>query len=175
MAKKNNDRIIFLVDDDTMQLQMLKDYLDDRYEMKLVTFTTGEDALNNMHLHPEIVILDYHLMSKEKTAENGIEILKKMKEVFPPANIIMLSGQDKISVAVECMKNGAYDYVVKSESAFMRIENLFRNIGEQMKTEALLSIYKKGLYGVLIGIVVILLITFILVKMKLAEAHFVAF
>ncbi|MEN9522977.1 MAG: hypothetical protein RL065_1354, partial [Bacteroidota bacterium] len=43
MAKQ--ERIIFLVDDDPMQLQMIKDYLDDRFEMKLYQYETGEDAL----------------------------------------------------------------------------------------------------------------------------------
>ena len=169
MAKQ--ERVIFIVDDDQMQLQMIKDYLDERFEMQLHQYSTGEEALANMHLNPEIVILDYHLMSVNKTAENGVEILKKMKEASPTAQVIMLSGQDKISVAVECMKNGAYDYVVKSESAFMRIENIFNNIGEHMKTMHLLKIYKLG-FRILIGAIVIIAIAvFIAVKMGWATAH----
>jgi DNA-binding NarL/FixJ family response regulator len=155
MAKQ--ERIIFIGDDENMQLQMIKDYLDERFEMKLYQYSTGEEALANMNLNPEIVILDYHLMSVNKSAENGIEILKKMKDACPTAQVIMLSGQDKISVAVECMKHGAYDYVVKSESAFMRIENIFNNIGEHMKTVHQLKIYKLGfkvLIAVLVAIVV---------------------
>ncbi len=169
MAKQ--ERIIFLVDDDNMQLQMMKDYLDERFEMKLYQYATGEEALANMHLNPEIVILDYHLMSVNKTAENGVEILKKMKNACPTAAVIMLSGQDKISVAVECMKNGAYDYVVKSESAFMRLENIFNNIGEHMKTMHQLKIYKLG-FRILIGaIVLIAILAFVAVKMGWASAH----
>lgn len=159
MAKQ--ERVIFLVDDDMMQLQMIKDYLDERFEMKLYQYSTGEEALANMNLNPEIVILDYHLMSENKSAENGVEILKKMKEVSPTAQVIMLSGQDKISVAVECMKHGAYDYVVKSESAFMRIENIFNNIGEHMKTAHQLKIYKLG-FKVLIGVLAAIIIFAIL-------------
>ncbi|MFM2225131.1 MAG: hypothetical protein RJA07_1333 [Bacteroidota bacterium] len=169
MAKQ--ERIIFLVDDDNMQLQMIKDYLDERFEMKLYQYSTGEEALANMNLNPEIVILDYHLMSVNKSAENGIEILKKMKEACPTAQVIMLSGQDKISVAVECMKHGAYDYVVKSESAFMRIENIFNNIGEHMKTMHQLKIYKLG-FRILIGaIIIISILAFVAVKMGWASAH----
>jgi DNA-binding NtrC family response regulator len=169
MAKQ--ERIIFLVDDDNMQLQMIKDYLDERFEMKLYEYTTGEDAIANMHLNPEIVILDYHLMSINKTAENGVEILKKMKELCPTTNVIMLSGQDKIAVAVECMKNGAYDYVVKSESAFMRIENIFNNIGEHMKTMHLLKIYKLGFKILIASIIVIMIAAFLAVEMGWATAH----
>ncbi len=165
------DRIIFLVDDDNMQLQMIKDYLDERFEMKLYQYSTGEEALANIHLNPEIVILDYHLMSINKSAENGIEILKKMKEACPTAQVIMLSGQDKISVAVECMKNGAYDYVVKSESAFMRIENIFNNIGEHMKTMHQLKIYKLG-FRILIGVILsIVVFSVFAVKMGWAKSY----
>jgi DNA-binding NtrC family response regulator len=169
MAKQ--ERIIFLVDDDNMQLQMIKDYLDERFEMKLYEYTTGEEAIANMHLNPEIVILDYHLMSVNKSAENGVEILKKMKEICPMTNVIMLSGQDKIAVAVECMKNGAYDYVVKSESAFMRIENIFNNIGEHMKTMHLLKIYKLGFKVLIASIILIIIAAIIAVEMGWATAH----
>ncbi|MEY2828734.1 MAG: hypothetical protein RIQ33_592 [Bacteroidota bacterium] len=169
MAKQ--ERIIFLVDDDNMQLQMIKDYLDERFEMKLYEYTTGEEAIANMHLNPEIVILDYHLMSVNKSAENGVEILKKMKEICPTTNVIMLSGQDKIAVAVECMKNGAYDYVVKSESAFMRIENIFNNIGEHMKTMHLLKIYKLGFKVLIASIILIIIAAVIAVEMGWATAH----
>jgi DNA-binding NarL/FixJ family response regulator len=125
--------------------------------MKLYQYATGEEALANMNLNPEIVILDYHLMSNNKTAENGVEILKKIKEANATTQVIMLSGQDKIAVAVECMKYGAYDYVVKSESAFMRIENIFNNIGEHMKTAHQLKIYKLG-FRVLIAILVAIIV-----------------
>jgi DNA-binding NtrC family response regulator len=169
MAKQ--ERVIFLVDDDPMQLQMIKDYLDERYEMQLHQYSTGEEALANMHLNPEIVILDYHLMSVNKTAENGVEILKKMKEASPTSAVIMLSGQDKISVAVECMKNGAYDYVVKSESAFMRIENIFNNIGEHMKTVHMLKVYKMG-FRILMGAIIFISIAVIIaVKMGWAKSY----
>ncbi len=106
-----------------------------------------------------------------KTAENGVEILKKIKEASPTSAVIMLSGQDKISVAVECMKNGAYDYVIKSESAFTRIENIFNNIGKHMKTVHQLKIYKIG-FRILIGAIILIAIAvFIAVKMGWATAH----
>jgi DNA-binding NarL/FixJ family response regulator len=169
MAKQ--ERVIFLVDDDPMQLQMIKDYLDERFVMKLYQYATGEEALANMNLNPEIVILDYHLMSVNKSAENGVEILKKMKEACPTTSVIMLSGQDKISVAVECMKNGAYDYVVKSESAFTRIENIFNNIGEHMKTVHQLKIYKLGFRVLIAAIILIAILVFVAVEMGWATAH----
>ncbi len=173
MAKMQ--KIVFLIDDDPMQTQMLHDYLDDKFELVLHTYSTGEEALENLHLNPELIILDYHLMSVNKSAEDGVAILKALKEKRPEIQVVMLSGQDKIQIAVECMKHGAYDYVVKSESAFMRIENIMNNIGEHMRTTHLLKMYKRGLTIALIAIGVIIIGAVIAVKMGIATANFVVF
>jgi DNA-binding NtrC family response regulator len=53
----------------------------------------------------------------------------------------MLSGQDKIEVAVNCMHHKAYDYVVKSETAFLRIERNITNILKIKKMETQLEWY----------------------------------
>jgi two-component system OmpR family response regulator len=173
MAQQN--RLIFLVDDDPMQVQMLKDYLGDKYVLDLKVFETGEAAIEQLSLNPEMIILDYHLMSANKTAENGIEILKKIKSILPTTHVIMLSGQDKIQVAVECMKYGAFDYVTKSESAFVRIENLMNNLGEKIRNEQLLKLYKKGLMISISIIGLIVIGAIVIVKMGWAEAKFVVF
>ena len=129
-------RFIFLVDDEPIQNEMLKDYLSERFLYEVKVFSNGEEALQNMNLNPEIVVLDFHLNAQNRSAKNGVEILQKMKEQYPDTQYIMLSGQDKIDVAVDSIKYGAYDYVVKGETAFSRMENIFNNISElhKMKT-----------------------------------------
>jgi len=126
-------RYIFLVDDEPIQNEMLKDYLSERFAYDLKVFDNGEDALQHMSLHPEIVVLDFHLSGHNKNARNGVDILKEIKDKYPDTQVIMLSGQDKIEVAVDSIKYGAYDYVVKGETAFSRMENVFNNIGEFQK------------------------------------------
>jgi len=123
-------RYLFLVDDEPIQNEMLKDYLNERFLYEVKVFDNGEEAMQHMHLNPEIVVLDYHLSSHIKDAKNGVEILKEIKDKHPEVQVIILSGQDKISVAVDTMKYGAYDYVVKGESAFSRIENVINNASE---------------------------------------------
>ena len=53
---------------------------------------------------------------------NGIETLDKIKAINPDIPVVMLSSQDKIDVAISCMHHRAFDYVVKSETAFMRLQ-----------------------------------------------------
>ena len=49
----------------------------------------------------------------------------------------MFSGQDNINIALESMRNGAYDYIIKGETAFNKIENTINRLGEIHKLEAI--------------------------------------
>lgn len=65
-------------------------------------------------------------MAFNKNAMTGIETLNKIKAVNPEIAVIVLSGQDSIDIAISCMHHKAFDYVVKSETAFLRLKKLFR-------------------------------------------------
>ncbi|HAE13799.1 MAG: response regulator [Chitinophagales bacterium] len=124
--------IVFIVDDEPMHAQMMEDHLRSKYpHFEIHSYKTGEECVDNMDKNPGIVILDYHLDSIDKTARNGIEILNYITKQYPDTYTIMISGQDNIDVAVECMRSGAYDYVVKNETSFVRteaaIERLFQH------------------------------------------------
>lgn len=130
MPIEQSNHYIFLVDDEPIQNEMLKDYISERFEYKIKTYESGEAAIKDMNLRPEIMVLDFHLNSHLPSAQNGVEVLKKVKELNPGTQVIMLSGQDKLDVAVDSMKNGAYDYVIKGETAFSRMENILNNLSE---------------------------------------------
>jgi DNA-binding NtrC family response regulator len=153
-------RYIFLVDDEPIQNEMLKDYLNERFVYDIKTFDNGEEMLKDMHLHPEIVVLDYHLSAQKPDAKNGVEVLRILKDKYPDVQVIMLSGQDKIDVAIDSMKYGAYDYVVKGETAFSRTENVLNNVSELHRVRTINKAYKRTivLLGVVIGLIVLLAI-----------------
>lgn len=152
-----NTHTIFLVDDEPIQNEMLKDYLSERFLYNIKTFDNGEDALKSMSQSPEIVVLDYHLSAHNHNAKNGVEILKEIKENHPQTQVVILSGQDKIEVAVDSMKYGAYDYVVKGETAFSRMENILNNLNELHKIKVINTGYKRTitLLSVVIGIIIV--------------------
>lgn len=152
-------RYVFLVDDEPIQNEMLKDYLNERFLYEIMTFESGEDMLKNMHLNPEIVVLDYHLSAHIPNAKNGVEILKTVKEQYPTVQVIMLSGQDKINVAVDSMKYGAYDYVIKGETAFSRMENILNNVSELHKVKTINTAYKKTITFLSVAIVLIIVLS----------------
>ena len=151
-------RFIYLIDDEPIQNEMLKDYLSERFLYDIKTFDNGEEALQNMQDNPEIVVLDYHLNSERPNAKNGVEILKDIKEKYPDTQVIMLSGQDKIDVAVDSIKYGAYDYVVKGETAFSRMENIMNNVSELHKMRTINRAYKNTIIFLSISIGLIVLV-----------------
>nr|WP_321520270.1 response regulator [uncultured Macellibacteroides sp.] len=132
---KNEKIKLFLVDDDAFYLKSLEiDFLQ-RADFYIETFTTGEQCLENLSHNPDIIVLDYYLDSIDKNAINGIQTLDKIKAVNSNIPVVMLSSQDKIDVAIECMHHRAFDYVVKSETAFMRLQKIITTIFKYKKME----------------------------------------
>ena len=113
---------LFLVDDDALFLKSLEIEFHHHTEFTVETFATGELCLENLSHNPDVIILDYHLNGVDKNAMNGIETLDKIKALKPDIPVVMLSSQDKIDVAISCMHHRAFDYVVKSETAFLRLQ-----------------------------------------------------
>jgi DNA-binding NtrC family response regulator len=164
MAAKQSTRYMFLVDDEPIQNEMLKDYLSERFQYQIKTYGSGEEAMKDMHLNPEIAVLDFHLNSHLPNAQNGVEVLKMVKEQHPAVQVIMLSGQDKLEVAVDSMKYGAYDYVIKGETAFSRMENILNNINELHSLKDANSTYKKIITSLFVAIGFVIVISLLLVK-----------
>lgn len=132
---------LFLVDDDAVFLKSLEIQFLQHGDFEIETFATGERCLNKLSQKPDVVILDFHLDGIDKTAINGIETLDKIKEYDSETPVIMLSSQDKIEVAVQCMHHNAFDYVVKSETAFVRLQKIISTIFQYNKMKKELNWY----------------------------------
>lgn len=132
---------LFLVDDDALYLKVLEIELLQNDNFILETFATGEMCIANLSHKPDVVVLDYYLDSLDKNAMNGIEVLDKIKAINPDIPVVMLSSQDKIEVAINCMHHNAFDYIVKSETAFVRLRKAIATITHIKKTEKALNWY----------------------------------
>ncbi len=161
MASSSNP-LVFLVDDEPIQNEMLKDYLAERFNYQFQLFDNGEEALKNMSLNPYIVILDYHLNAHQADAKNGVQILAEIKDKYPSTQVVMVSGQDKIQVAVDSMKYGAYDYIVKGETAFSRMENTLKRIAEMEQYKYAHQASKKSVRFLIIAMIFIVLLSYFL-------------
>ena len=119
---------IFVVDDDTMLTEAIKDWLTRVVPHNVITFNTGEECLTRLYEKPDVIVLDYYLNSVSKDAANGIEILTAIKKYDPSTHVIILSSQEHYGIAAQTIQKGAEHYVMKDENAFGKIAALINEI-----------------------------------------------
>lgn len=133
--KDENKVKLFLVDDDVVFLKSLEIEFLESGDFEIETFVSGELCVENLFKRPDVIILDYLLDGVDKDCMNGIETLDKITVFDPTIPVVILSAQDKIEVAVDCMHHKAFDYVVKSETAFMRLQKIITGIFQYRKIQ----------------------------------------
>ena len=139
---KNETKVkIFLVDDDALFLKSLEIEFLENADFLIETYPTGELCIANLSNNPDVVILDYQLDGIVVNAMNGLATLDKVKEFNSEIPVVMLSSQDKIEVAINCMHHKAFDYVVKSETAFVRLQKIITSIFKYQKMQKELNWY----------------------------------
>ncbi len=99
---------ILLVDDDAAFRQIMAGELK-RLGYAALAVGTGEEAIQRVaQVEPDVVLLDLQLPGL-----NGLEVLKTIHAGSPAAEVIMLTGHGSIDTAIESIRMGAFDYVVK--------------------------------------------------------------
>lgn len=116
---------IFVVEDDRFYGNLLKYHLSLNPDNEVFLYENGTDCLENLHLNPNAICLDYSLPDIA-----GLEVLKRIKRINPDVPVLVVSGQEDVQTAVELLKNGAYDYVVKNDEAKDRVWHLINRIKE---------------------------------------------
>ena len=101
---------IFIIDDDLFFGEMLRHYLQLNPDYEVYLFNTAKDCLANLYLNPDIICIDFGLPDIQ-----GDVLFKKIQDVYPDLPIIVISGQENIDVAINFLKAGAKDYIVKNE------------------------------------------------------------
>ena len=122
---ENQEINLFIVDDDKLLATSLKYYLQNKFgdELRVTIFNDGDSCLEKINRQTHIVILDYFLGDK-----NGLEILKSIKAVNPKTEVIMLSGNEDMAIAIETFRSGAKDYVAKGVGSWEKITDLLNSI-----------------------------------------------
>lgn len=122
MAQPNNNRV-FIVDDDALHNDMLKKFLEDKFNVQVMAFTNGDDAARNLQWQPSYVFCDYYLDKLDTGTTKGFDLLRQVRQALPDTQFIVMSTQDKMDVTVDAMKHGAFDHIVKNTTEFLRVEN----------------------------------------------------
>jgi two-component system OmpR family response regulator len=140
--KKEKKISVFLVDDDAIFLKVMETQFKERSSYEVKTFSTGDECLSSLYLKPDIIFLDYYLNPSNPKANTGLQVLDQIKAVDPNIHVVMLSSQDNVEVAINCMKHHAFDYIVKGESSFIRARKVISVLFYQNKLKEELGFYK---------------------------------
>lgn len=111
-----------MVDDDKVILNLLEYVFQGKGGYTIKTFTSGEECLSNMNMNPDLVVLDYILNVSDNKALNGLETLRKIREIHPDMPVIILSGKTDDETGQEMMRNGAVKVLTKNDFFVDRLE-----------------------------------------------------
>lgn len=151
-----------LIEDDLLLREMLHDFLKKKYPFaSLLLFNTGEAALDSLYEEQHLVLLDYNLNSQNREGKNGIEILKQLKNKFPSMPVVFISGQDKPEIAISTMKYGAWDYIIKNDQVFNRLDITLNQIVGEVR-EGKTKVTPTWIWGLIVLVVLGALALFLL-------------
>ncbi len=131
---------IFIVDDDPEYSALLQFQLRKIENAEIHTFSKGEDVLDNLGKQPHLVLLDLVM-----PGQGGLETLRQIKLVSPKLPVIVVSSQSVVSVALEALKLGAYDYITKGHDDTVKINRLAEQIAERTKLTEEVSLLREQL------------------------------
>ena len=126
-----SDFTIFIVEDDKFYGEYLKHFLSSNPDYEIHHFLKGKEFMENLHRKPDVVTLDYNLPDI-----NGATLLRKVRQISPDTQVIIVSGQQDVSTAIELLKDGAYDYIVKDQDSRSRLWNVILRIRENQNLKS---------------------------------------
>ena len=116
---------IFIVDDDHFLGNLIKKTLEKLDNTEVTHFLSPEECIQNLHLNPDIVTIDYNLPGM-----NGVELLEKVINYNDNIQCIMVSGQEKLDVVIDTYRRGVIDYIIKDDNALVNLENSVKSLVE---------------------------------------------
>jgi len=114
---------IYVVEDNDWYNRLLVHHLTMNPEFQVRSFFTGKDLLSHLHERPDVITLDYRLPDVK-----GSDLLRKIRDFDDGIEVIVISEQDDIQTAVDLLREGAFDYLVKNEEISERLHNTIGKI-----------------------------------------------
>ena len=117
---------IFILEDDVWYGSMLQHYLSLNPDYEVRRFESPDKFFAALHENPQVITLDYSLPDCD-----GAEVLARIKEFNKNIDVVVISGQEDVATAINLLKNGAYDYIVKDDDAKDRLWNTIQHLHER--------------------------------------------
>jgi DNA-binding NtrC family response regulator len=140
--QKTKNPLIFFIEESTIYKDLILGYLQSNKYTEIKVFKTGEECMKQLHLNPDIIILDY-----SSEGMSGLELMRKVKVTHPTTDFIFLSGQNDVEVAISIMKLGAADYVVKNDKSPARLVKAIEQVISDTKRQKINKGFTIGVFG----------------------------
>ena len=118
----------FIVDDDPVWTSMLNQILKDLGYSNIREFSSGSACVNNLYLNPGLIFLDYRMEDMD-----GLKVLQLIKAYDADIPVIFCTEQKELRVAINAMKYGSADYLVKSNFTINELTIIIKRIGEALE------------------------------------------
>ena len=123
--QQNNQLKIYILEDDRWYGAILEHHLSNNPNYQVLKFEKERDFFNAMYDVPDVVTLDYSLKEMD-----GGQVLQRIKEISPTTEVIIISGQRDVATAVQLLKAGSFDYIVKDDDTIERLLNVMLHLQE---------------------------------------------
>jgi two-component system response regulator AtoC len=131
---------IFIVEDDPWYGEILEYHLTLNPDYHVTRFTNGKDCMANLYRKPSLITLDYSLPDT-----TGFELFKSIRSINPDIPVIIISGQEDINTAIELLKCGVYDYIVKDDNTKDHLWNSVIRIRENLSLKQQVEVLREEL------------------------------
>lgn len=131
---------IYIIEDDLWYSKKLRHQLLLNPDHEVKVFSEPDLLLKNLSDKPDLICMDFMLPQM-----SGHDLLDKILENNPKQDIIVVSAQENIKTAIELMKKGVRDYVVKDENSKQQIWKSLENIKERKRLNEEISYLKEEL------------------------------
>ena len=118
-----NQMKFFIVDDDAFCRNVYEHCLNEIGYKNITQYENGKDCLDNLALFPTVIFLDHNMEDI-----TGFEVLIKIKRYNPNIFVVMVSAQDTIKTAVDALKYGAFDYIVKDDKVCDSLKSVVEKV-----------------------------------------------
>lgn len=150
--QKTRNPLIFIVEESTVYKDLIVGYIKSKKINNIRTYKTGEACLKDLHLNPDIIVLDYSF-----AGISGLELMIKIQNERPEIDFIFLSAQNDVEIAVKIMKLGASDYIVKNEKAPFNLVSSIEQLITSTKKTKIRKGFKIGVIGFFIMLFVVIM------------------
>jgi len=137
-------KTVFVVDNDPFSAKKIRLHLE-ALGFEVTYFATGSEVMNHICLNPSLIILAHDLGEKE----NGLDYLRKIKEVERNIPVLFLLPQNNLNIAVHALRLGAFFYLEKIHASFESMKSILYDLDIEKKRKSWTALrnFRQGVFS----------------------------